>query len=90
MTVIRGNLVGVSAIQPVVVNGVTVIPEGSPVQGIVSKKDNYSPEATLISVTVNGTPHKISTGQMIFNEHITFPAGSRMKFLTLFQLDLKP
>jgi hypothetical protein len=77
-----------TTVQPVVVNGITLIPAGSLVEGIVTKKGNYSPDATLTSVTVNGTSHKISTESMTFNEQIVFPAGSEMKFELVFPLKL--
>jgi hypothetical protein len=75
-------------VRDVVVNGLTVIPAGSPIQGIVAKKGNYSPDATLTSVTVNGTSYKISTGYMTFNEEVVFPAGSQAQFELLFPLKL--
>ncbi len=74
--------------QPVAVDGVILIPVGSFVQGIVAKKPNYSPHATLTSVTVNGTSHKISTEYMNFNEDVVFPAGSQITFELLFPLNL--
>jgi hypothetical protein len=74
--------------EPVVVDGVTVISVGSPVQGIVSKKGDYSPDVTLTSVTMNGTSHKISTGYVTFNQEVVFPAGSQMKFEFVFPLKL--
>lgn len=74
--------------EPVVVDGVTVIPVGSPVQGVVAKKGEYSPDVTLTSLKLNGTSHKISTGYVSFNEGVVFPAGSEMKFEFVFPLKL--
>jgi hypothetical protein len=74
--------------EPVVVDGVTVISAGSPVQGIVSKKGEYSPDVTLTSLTVNNKSHKISTGSVTFKQEVVFPAGSQMKFEFVFPLKL--
>jgi hypothetical protein len=87
-TVKAGGKFSATVAEPVVVDGVVVIPTGSPVQGSVTKKGDYSPDASLISVSVNGTAHKISTDQVIFNQEIVFPAGSQMKFELLFPLKL--
>ena len=87
-TVSSGGGFSATMVQPVVINGITLIPVGALIQGIVTKKGNYSPDATLTSVTVNGTPHKISTESMTFNEQIVFPAGSEMKFELVFPLKL--
>lgn len=84
-----GGSFSATVVQPVVVNGFNVIPVGSSIRGIVAKKGDYSPDATLTSVIVNGTSHKILTEQMIFNEDVVFPAGSQMTFVLLFPLDLK-
>jgi hypothetical protein len=83
-----GGKFSATVAQPVVVDGVTVIPAGSPVQGIVTKKGDYSPDVTLTSVTVNGRPQKISTGYVTFNEDVVFPARSEMKFEFVFPLKL--
>jgi hypothetical protein len=74
--------------EPVVVDGVTVVSAGSPVQGIVSKKGEYSPEVTLTALTVNNKSHRISTGSVTINQEIVFPAGSQMKFELVFPLKL--
>ena len=74
--------------ESVVVGGVTVISAGSPVQGIVSKKGEYSPEVTLTSLTVNNKSHKISTGSVTINQEVMFPAGSQMKFELVSRLKL--
>jgi hypothetical protein len=87
-TVKAGGKFFATVAQPVVVNGVVVIPAGSRVQGIAEKDGDYSPDATLTSVTVNGKPQKISTGSMTFNEGVVFPAGSEMKFELAFPLKL--
>jgi len=88
-TVKAGGKFSASVAQPVMLDGVIVIPAGSPVQGIVTKEGDYSPDATLISVTMNGTSHKISTGHVTFNEEVVFPAGSLMEFELQFPLELK-
>ena len=67
-----------------VLDGVIVTPAGSPVPGIVTKEADYSPDATLISVTMKSTSQKISTGHVTFNEEVVFPAGSQVKFEFLF------
>lgn len=87
-TVEAGGSFSATIARPVVVNGVTVIPVGSPIRGLVAKKRNYSPDATLTSLTVNGTSRKISTGQLTFNEEVVFPAGSQIEFVLLFPLNL--
>jgi hypothetical protein len=87
-TIKAGGKFSATVAQPVVVDGVIVIPAGSRVQGIVAKKGDYSPDVTLTSVTVNGRPQKISTGYMTFNEGVVFPAGSEMKFEFVFPLKL--
>jgi hypothetical protein len=83
-----GGSFSATVAEPVVVDGVTVISAGSPVQGIVSKKGEYGPEVTLTSLTVNNKSHKISTGSWGFNQEIVFPAGSQMKFELVFPLKL--
>jgi hypothetical protein len=85
-TIKAGGNFSATVAQPVVVNGVTLIPAGSSVHGIVAKKGDYSPDMTLTSVTMNGTSHKISTSYVTFNEEVVFPAGSQMNFEFLFPL----
>lgn len=87
-TVKAGGKFSASVAQAVVLGGVVVIPAGSSIQGIVAKVGDYSPDATLISVIMNGTSHKISTSHVIFNQEVVFPAGSQMKFEFLFPLEL--
>jgi hypothetical protein len=87
-TIKAGGTFSASVDQAVVVGGVTAIPAGSRVQGMVTKTGDYSPDATLTSVSVNGRPRKISTGNMTFNDAVVFPAGSEMKFELVFPLKL--
>jgi hypothetical protein len=75
--------------EPVEVYGITVIAAGSPVSGIVSKMDEYSPDVTLTSVVVNNKSHKISTRSVTINEEVVFPAGSQMRFELVLPLKLK-
>jgi len=84
-----GGSFSATVAEPVVVDGVTVISAGSPVQGTVSKKGEYSPDVTLTSLTVNNKSHKISTGSVTINQEIVFPAGSQMKFELVLPLKLK-
>jgi len=83
-----GGSFSATVAEPVVVEGVTVISAGSPVQGIVSQKGEYSPEVTLTSLTVNNKSHKISTGSWGINKEVVFPAGSQMKFELVLPLNL--
>jgi len=87
-TIKAGGEFSATVALPVVIDGITVIPAGSPVRGNVAKKGDYSPEVTLTSVTVNSKPQRIRTGQMLFNEEVVFPAGSQMKFELLFPIEL--
>ncbi|HYL39301.1 MAG TPA: hypothetical protein VEV17_25505 [Bryobacteraceae bacterium] len=87
-TIQAGGFFPATIAQPVVVDGVTIIPVGSPVQGIVAKSGAYSPYIELKSVTVNGTKYGIETAQSVFNETILFPAGSQRSFELLFALQL--
>ena len=87
-TIKAGGNFSATVAKAVVVNGAAVIPEGSIVQGVVAKKGDYSPDATLTSLTMNGASHKISTSYVTFNEEVVFPAGSQMKFELLFPLKL--
>jgi len=74
---------------PVEVNGITVIPAGAAVQGIVTKDGIYSPQLALNSVTVNGTPRRIQTSSITFGEQIEFPAGTELSFKLVRPLDLQ-
>jgi hypothetical protein len=74
---------------PVEVNGVTVIPAGAAVEGIVTKEGNYSPQLALNLVTVNGTPRRIHTTSSTFNEQIEYPAGTELSFKLVRQLILQ-
>lgn len=87
-TIKAGGNFSATVVRPVVVDGATLIPAGSVVQGVVAKKAGYSPDATLTSVTLNGISRKISTGNVTFNEEVVFPAGSQMTFEVLFPLKL--
>jgi hypothetical protein len=73
---------------PVQVNGVTVIPAGSRSEGTVTKKDHYSPELALTSVTVNGRTARLRTFPITFNEKVSFPAGSEFSFHLMFSLEM--
>ena len=84
-----GGAFSATVSDPVVVNGVTVIPVGAVVQGIVTKEGNYSPQLALNSVTVNGTPRRIHTTSSTFNEQIEYPAGTELSFKLVRQLNLQ-
>lgn len=75
---------------PVRVNGITVIPIGASVRGVVTKLGKYSPEMALTSITVNGKACSISTVTVSFNEQISFPAGSEASFHLRRPLNLEP
>jgi hypothetical protein len=65
---------------PVQVSGVTAVPAGAIVQGIVTRHTNYSPEMTLTSVAVNGKSYPLRTVSISFNEQISYPLGSELSF----------
>lgn len=88
-TIQTGGTFTATLAEPVTVNGTDVIPEGAAAQGTVSKADGYSPQMTLVSVTLGGTPRKIHAGSTAFNERIVFPAGSEHSFVLLFPLVIK-
>ena len=75
---------------PVQVNGMTVIPVGASVRGVVTREGKYSPEMALTSITVNGKPRPISTVTVSFNEQVSFPAGSDASFHLRRPLNLEP
>jgi hypothetical protein len=71
------------------VKGVIAIPAGANAQGLVTRTGKYSPQMTLTSVTVNGTPYKVTTTSIIFNEQVAYPAGSEATFDLVWPLDLR-
>jgi hypothetical protein len=75
--------------EPVEVNGITVIPAGAAVQGIVTKDGIYSPQLALNSVTVSGTPRRIQTSSISLGEQIEYPAGTELSFKLVRPLDLQ-
>jgi hypothetical protein len=83
-----GGSFSATVAEPVVVGGATVISAGSPAQGMVSKKGEYSPQVTLTSLTVNNKSRKISTGSVFINQDFVFPAGAQMKFELVLPLKL--
>jgi len=87
-TIKSGGNFSATVAEPVVVDGVTVIPAGSSAQGIVAKEGDYGPDVTLTSLTVNGKSYKISTGYVTFNQEVVFPARSEMKFEFVLPLKL--
>jgi hypothetical protein len=87
-TITTGGTFSAIFSEPVQVNGVTIIPAGADAEGTVSKSGEYSPEMTLTSVIVNGTPHSVKTASITFNEQISFPAGSDISFHLIWPMEV--
>lgn len=86
---IGGGAFSATLAESVEVNGVTIIPVGAIVQGIVTKEGDYSPQLALNSVTVNGTVHRIETTAITFNQRIEYPAGTELSFKLIRPLNLQ-
>jgi hypothetical protein len=86
---IAGGAFSATLAESVEVNGVTIIPAGAMVQGIVTKEGDYSPQLALNSVTVNGTVRRIETTAITFNQRIEYPAGTELSFKLIRPLNLQ-
>ena len=86
---IGGGAFSATLAESVAVNGVTIIPVGAVVQGIVTKESDYSPQLALSSVTVNGTVRRIETTTITFNQRIEYPAGTELSFKLIRPLNLQ-
>lgn len=86
---IGGGAFSATLEESVEVNGVTIIPAGAMVQGIVTKEGDYSPQLALNSVTVNGTVRRIETTTITFNQRIEYPAGTELSFKLIRPLNLQ-
>ena len=73
---------------PVQINGVTAIPSGSAVVGIVKKDASYSPQITLESIDIDGQAYRLKTFPITFNQRISYPAGSEVNFQVMFDLTI--
>ena len=76
--------------RPVQANGVTVLPAGATVEGLVKKEEKYSPEITLKSINVNGESWRVQTSTIVFNQQISYPQGTELTFDLQFPLDIAP
>lgn len=83
---IGGGAFSATLAESVAVNGVTIIPVGAVVRGIVTKESDYSPQLAL---TVNGTVRRIETTTITFNQRIEYPAGTELSFKLIRSLNLQ-
>jgi hypothetical protein len=74
--------------RPVQANGVTVLPAGATVEGLVRKEEKYSPEMTLKSINLNGKSWRIQASTIVFNQQISYPAGTELTFELQFPLNV--
>jgi hypothetical protein len=74
--------------RPVQANGVTVLPAGATIEGLVRKKEQYSPEMTLKSININGKSWHIQTSTIAFNQQISYLQGTELTFELQFPLDI--
>jgi hypothetical protein len=74
--------------RPVQANGVTVLPAGATVEGLVRKEQQDSPEITLRSMSVNGKSWRIQASTIVFNQQISYPAGTELTFELQFPLNV--
>jgi hypothetical protein len=86
---IGGGAFSATLAESVELNGVTMIPVGAVVQGMVTKESDYSPQLALSSVTVNGTVRRIETTTITFNQRIEYPAGTELSFKLIRPLNLQ-
>lgn len=86
---VGGGAFSATLAESVAVNGVTIIPVGAVVRGIVTKEGDYSPQLALSSVTVNGTVRRIETTTITFNQRIEYPAGTELSFKLIRSLNLQ-
>jgi hypothetical protein len=86
---IGGGAFSATLAESVEVNGVTIIPAGAIVQGIVTKEGDYSPQLALNSVIVNGTVRRIETSASTFNQRIEYPVGTELSFKLIRPLNLQ-
>jgi hypothetical protein len=86
---IGGGAFSATLAESIEVDGVTVIPVGAIVQGIVTKEGEYSPQLALNSATVNGTVRRIETSAITFNQRIEYPAGTELSFELIRPLNLQ-
>jgi len=85
-----GNAEGFTAtiIEPVEVEGVTVIPVNSSAAGLVSKAAQGSGQIELNSVFVNRRSYRITTSPISFNQKASLRSGSIVTFHLVLSLNV--
>ena len=85
-TVQSGDGFTVTFSEPVMVDGMVVIPAGASGAGIVSRRSQNGTEMELNSVFVNGRSYRVTTSPIPFNPKTTLRAGTKFTFDLVFSL----
>jgi hypothetical protein len=84
----RGGGFTVTFSEPVLINGVIVIPAGASGAGLVSEEAQHSTQMELNSVFVNGRSYRVTTSAIILNPKTSFPPGKKVTFDLTFSLSV--
>ena len=87
-TVKSGEGFTITFSEPVMVDGVVVIPAGAPGAGFVNRNSRNGTEMELNSVFVNGKSYRVSTSPIPFNQKASLRPGTKFTFDLVLSLNV--